>query len=130
MEINSAIRILIIVVGLGWAVYEIVQLYRRRKATTALTNEEFNQNMRRAQIIDLREKDDFKNRHILGARNLPYSQLKQRMNELRKDIPIYLYEENKMLSLRAGLKLKQNGFTDIYYLKDGFSNWDGRIKSK
>lgn len=130
MEINTALRTLIIVVGLGWAIYEIVQLYRRRKAATAISNEEFNKNMRRAQIIDLREKDDFKNRHILGARNLPYSQLKQRMNELRKDIPVYLYEENKMLSLRAALKLKQNGFKDIYYLKDGFSNWDGRIKSK
>ncbi len=129
LDINNALRLLIIVVGLGWAIYEIVQFVRRRKAATPLTNEEFKEDIRKAQVIDVREKDEFKRKHILGARSLPYSQFKQRMNELRKDQPIYLYEENKMLSLRAGLKLKENGFEDIYYLKDGFSNWDGRTKS-
>lgn len=129
MDINTVIRILIIVVGLGWAIYEIVQFIRRRKAATPLTNEEFNENIRQVQLIDVRERDEYNSRHILGARNLPYTQLKQRMNELRKDQPIYLYEDNKMLSLRTALKLKENGFNDIYYLKEGFSSWDGRTKS-
>lgn len=130
MDINTALRILIVVVGLGWAIYEIVQFIRRRRAATALSNDEFKQDIRRAQVIDVRERDEFNRKHILGARSLPYSQLKQRMNELRKDQPVYLYEDNKMLSLRAALKLKENGFEDLYYLKDGFSNWDGRTKGK
>lgn len=130
MDINRALTILIILVALGWAIYELIQFFRRRNAATALSNEEFKVDMRRAQIIDVRERDEFKRRHILGARNLPYTQLKQRMNELRHDMPIYLYEDNKMLSLRAALKLKENGFTDIYYLKGGFSEWDGRVKGK
>lgn len=130
MDINTAIRVLIVVVGLAWAIYEIVQFFRRRKAATPLTNEEFKQDMRRAQIIDVRERDEFNREHILGARSMPYTQLKQRMNELRKDQPIYIYEDNKMLSLRTGLKLKENGFDDLYYLKDGFSQWDGRTKGK
>lgn len=129
MDINTAIRIFIIVVGLGWAIYEIVQFFRRKKAATALSNEEFNKNLRQVQLIDVRERDEYKRRHILGARNLPYTQLKQRMNELRKDQPIYLYEDNKMLALRAALKLKENGYDHIYYLKDGFASWDGRVKS-
>src|SRR5699024_53768 len=129
MDINTAIRILIIVVGLGWAIYEIVQFFRRKKAATALSNEEFNKNLRQVQLIDVRERDEYKRRHILGARNLPYTQLKQRMNELRKDQPIYLYEDNKMLALRTALKLKENGYDHIYYLKDGFSSWNGRVKS-
>jgi len=33
-----------------------------------------------------------------------------------------------MLSLRSALVLKKNGFDNIYYLKDGFNKWDGRVK--
>lgn len=51
--------------------------------------------MRRAQIVDVREKDVFNSGHILGARNIPYSQLKQRSGELRNDQPIYLYEKKE-----------------------------------
>lgn len=130
MDINTVIRVIIIVVGLGWALYEIIQFFRRRNAATPLTNDEFKEDMRKAQIIDVRERDEFKRRHILGARNLPYTQLKQRMNELRKDQPIYIYEDNKTLALRTALKLKENGFEDLYYLKDGFTDWDGRTKGK
>lgn len=58
MDINTAIRILIIIVGLGWAIYEIVQFFRRKKAAIALSNEEFNKNLRQVQLIDVRERDE------------------------------------------------------------------------
>lgn len=47
-----------------------------RKNAKFLTNEEFKAGMRRAQIVDVREPATFKRAHILGARNVPYSQLK------------------------------------------------------
>lgn len=113
-----------------WGIYEIIQYFRRKNAATDLTPDEFRQDMRRAQIIDVREKDEYKAGHILGARNIPYTQMKQRFNEIRRDQPIYLYDERNALSRRASLLLKKEGFTDIYRLKDGYDNWDGKIKRK
>lgn len=111
-----------------WAVWEIVQYYRRKKSATALDNEAFNQNLRKVQLIDVRERDDFNAGHILGARNLPLFEFKQRFAELRKDTPIYLYEDGAYAAYRAAIILKKNGYSDIYILKDGFKNWEGRIK--
>src|SRR5690625_126820 len=76
-----------------WGIWELVQFYRRRKAAVAVTNEEFQQNLRKVQLIDVRERDDYNAGHILGARNIPIFELRQRHVELRKDQPIYLYEE-------------------------------------
>lgn len=128
MDIGSIITTILWIAIIGWAIFELVQMFRRRNAAEALTNEKFQEDIRKAQVIDVREKDEFKNKHILGARNIPYTQMKQRANELRNDQPIYLYEDKKMLSLRSALVLKKNGFDNIYYLKDGFNKWDGRVK--
>lgn len=111
-----------------WGIWELVQFYRRRKAAVALTNEEFQQNLRKVQLIDVRERDDYNAGHILGARNIPIFELRQRHVELRKDQPIYLYEEGSYGAYRAAIELKKHGFEDLYVLKDGYKNWEGRIK--
>jgi len=114
---------------LVWASYEVIQYFRRKNAGEDLTAEEFKKEMRRAQIIDLREKDEFDAGHILGARNIPFLQFRQRMPEIRKDQPVYLYDERETFSRRASLLMKKEGYTKIYRLKDGYDKWDGRIKS-
>ena len=73
---------------LVWAVYEIIQYFRRKNAAELLSQHEFNKNLRKVQLIDVREKDEYNVGHILGARNLPYSMMKKRMGEMRKDQPI------------------------------------------
>lgn len=130
VDVSQVIWWILLIAGLGWLLYEAVNFFRRRQAAEALENDEFRENIRKAQLIDLRQKDEYKRSHILGARNMPYSELNRRMGELRYDQPIYLYEEGKMLSLRAALKLKKEGYKEIYYLKGGFDNWDGRTNSK
>ncbi|WP_161878853.1 rhodanese-like domain-containing protein [Alkalibacterium sp. MB6] len=130
MDIWTVVTILLWVFIITWGVWELIQYFRRKNAATALENDEFRQNMRRAQIVDVRGKDDYNVGHILGARNIPYMQLKQRMGELRNDLPVYLYEDKKTLSYRAALILKKNGFEQLYVLKGGYSEWDGKIKKK
>lgn len=112
-----------------WGLWELIQYFRRRDAATALENEEFNQNLRRVQLIDVRNRDDYDVGHILGARNIPSYEIKQRHVELRKDQPIYLYEDGKNAAYSAAIQLKKQGFTDLFVLKDGYRNWNGRIKS-
>lgn len=127
-SILTYLNIAIVIAVLIWFLYELSQFFRRKKAGSDLTADEFKKDMRRAQIIDLREKDDFNAGRILGARNIPFLQFKQRLNEIRRDQPIYLYDDNETFSRRASLVLKKEGFTEIYRLKGGYADWDGKIK--
>lgn len=114
---------------IGYGGYELYHFIMRRRSAKYLTAEEFRHDMRKAQVIDVRERSAFDRKHILGARNVPYAQFKQRMTEIRKDQPIYLYDDTVLLSGRAAAKLKRVGYTDIYILKGGLPAWDGKIKS-
>lgn len=95
---------------------------------TILTEEQFREGYRQAQLIDVREQNEFERGHILGARNIPMSQLKQRLVEIRPDKPVYLYCQGKMVSSRAARILHKNKYEDINQLKGGFKHWTGRIK--
>lgn len=111
-------------------IYFVVMFILQKRAVTVLTQEEFIEGYRKAQLIDLRERDVFKSGHILGARNLPLSQLNMRMQELRKDKPIYLYCANGTRSGRAAMTLRKKGYKDIYMLAGGFKKWSGKIKAE
>ncbi|MFD2704293.1 rhodanese-like domain-containing protein [Salibacterium lacus] len=112
----------------------IVLLFRRFKKPgflTELTQEEFIKGYRKAQLLDVREPREYNGGHILGARNLPLSQLKQRINEIREDQPVYLYCQSGARSRQAARIIrKKAGNSDIYQLKKGFKKWTGKIKQK
>lgn len=108
----------------------IFRFYRQRTYLNVLTEEQFREGYRKAQLIDVREPQEFEKGHILGARNIPITQMKQRLVEMRKDKPVYLYCQNSTRSARAAQLLHKKGFEQIYQLKGGFKKWTGKIKSK
>jgi len=108
--------------------YLIFSHFRTRAFLNILTEEQFRQGYRKAQLIDVREPQEFERGHILGARNIPMTQLKSRLVELRKDKPVYLYCQGISRSNRAANILRKNGYQDINVLQGGFSKWTGRIK--
>ncbi|ARF12740.1 rhodanese-like domain-containing protein [Sporosarcina sp. P12(2017)] len=110
--------------------YFVITYIRVGKALTSLTQEEFIKGYRKAQLIDVREPKDFDAGHILGARNIPFTQFSQRYKEIRPDKPIYLYDQNTSRTGRAALFLKKKGCTEIYQLRGGFKQWSGKIKTK
>ncbi|PIC80989.1 rhodanese-like domain-containing protein [Sporosarcina sp. P18a] len=110
--------------------YFVITYIRVGKALTSLTQEEFIKGYRKAQLIDVREPKDFEAGHILGARNIPFTQFSQRYKEIRPDKPIYLYDQNTSRTGRAALFLKKKGCTEIYQLRGGFKQWSGKIKTK
>lgn len=120
---------LLILVG-AIAAYTIFSYFYQRKIMKTLTEEEFRAGYRKAQLIDVREPNEFEGGHILGARNIPMSQMRQRHKEIRKDQPVYLYCQNTVRSGRTAQMLKKKGFSDLYTLKGGFKGWSGRIKTK
>lgn len=129
---NALITIDVILFALiiVWIVTTVVQSFRRKKYATVLEEDAFNDGMRKAQVIDLREKSDFDKGHILGARSVPYSMLKQRAGEIRSDLPVYLYDQGMSISTRAAASLGKQGYHDIYILKSGYARWTGKTKAK
>ncbi len=126
VKILITLLIVIAIVGL----YIFISSIRLKKAVTNLTQDEFIQGYRKAQLIDLRETKEFDAGHILGARNIPSTQLNARYKEIRPDLPVYLYCQNTGRSARAALTLKKRGYNQIYQLQGGFRTWTGKIKSK
>lgn len=110
--------------------YSTYTYFRQKRILKPLTEEEFKSGYRKAQLIDIREQKEYDGGHILGARNIPLSQLKMRLGEIRSDKPVYLYCQNGMRSGRAAQLLHKKGIKDLYQLKGGFKKWTGKIKRK
>ncbi|GAA2900606.1 rhodanese-like domain-containing protein [Enterococcus pseudoavium] len=130
MSIWWKINFVLITVIVLYGLYELyVRIMMKRSAKT-ITQEEFQAGMRKAQVIDVRERDEFNAKHILGARSFPYTMLKETYGSLRKDQPIYIYDHNKSISARAANLLRKKGYTDLYILKGGMQDWTGKVKQK
>ncbi|WP_101844267.1 rhodanese-like domain-containing protein [Halobacillus sp. Marseille-P3879] len=110
--------------------FGIFRFMKARKILTTLSEEEFRQGYRKAQLIDVREPKEFDGGHILGARNIPLSQMRNRLIEIRKDKPVYLYCQSGARSTRAALMLNKKGYKDLNQLQGGFKKWNGKIKTK
>lgn len=130
MSILWVINGILLVIVLAMVFNELYLKIMVKRSAKMLTEEEFKETMRKAQVIDVREKDTFDAGHILGARSMPYSMLKTTIGSLRKDRPVYLYDQKKALSIRAANLLRKNGYTDIYILKGGYDGWTGKVKKR
>ncbi|WP_173916169.1 rhodanese-like domain-containing protein [Halobacillus sp. Marseille-Q1614] len=125
MELWILIGAIVFLIGFG-----IFRYLKTRKVLKTLTEDEFRQGYRKAQLIDVREPKEFEGGHILGARNIPLSQMRNRLVEIRKDKPVYLYCQSGARSTRAALMLDKKGYKDLNQLQGGFKKWHGKIKSK
>lgn len=128
LAVKILITLLVVIAVIG--IYIFISSLRLKKAVTNLTQEQFIEGYRKAQLIDLREAKEFDAGHILGARNIPSTQLNTRYKEIRPDLPVYLYCQNTGRSARAALLLKKRGYNQIYQLQGGFRTWTGKVKAK
>ncbi|GAB2025870.1 rhodanese-like domain-containing protein [Lactovum odontotermitis] len=105
--------------------------FRPRMVAKILDNKEFNQKIsENAQLIDVRDSKEFRVKHIMGARNLPYSQIEQSLSAFSKDKDILLYENGRpQYATRVAGKLKKAGFKNVFILRNGLSKWGGKVKS-
>jgi rhodanese-related sulfurtransferase len=85
-----------------------------------------------AMLIDLRDAKDFREGHISGSRNIPYSQITSHIEELKSaDRPLVFICN---LGQIAGTALQQVGHTEADRRDGGISHWKTQglplIKSK
>lgn len=71
-------------------------------------------------IIDVREIREYENGHIKSAKNIPLSQLRERVNEIPKDIPVYLHCRTGQRSYNAALALQNLGYRNVYNITGSF----------
>lgn len=129
LNLLLALLILTLIFALGFVAYQVYLWLLRKTSASYVDTFQMQEDIRKSQVIDVREIPEFDANHILGARNIPFSQFKMRFAEIRKDQPIYLYDDNMNYASRAARILKKNGYEDIAILKGGFSQWFGKTKS-
>jgi len=126
----STTWIILLAVIVAFIGYTVWMYFYQKKLIKTLSEEEFRAGYRKAQLIDIREADEYTAGHILGARNIPLSQIRLRHKELRQDQPVYLYCQSGFRTGRAAQYLKKQGYKDFYQLQGGFKTWTGKIKKK
>lgn len=126
---SSSIYTLIIIIAVV-VIYSLFTYFYQKKIVKTVTEEEFRAGYRKAQLIDVREPNEFDAGHILGARNIPMSQIRMRMKEIRPDMPVYLYCQSGTRSTRAAQFLNRKGYKDLTQLQGGFKKWTGKVKTK
>lgn len=71
-------------------------------------------------IIDVREKEEYAAGHLKGAVNIPLSCLRDRMDEIPKDVPVYLHCRTSQRSYYAICHLAQHGYHNIWNISGSF----------
>lgn len=125
----GALYTILIILGV-LILISLYNYFQQKRILKTLTQEEFRAGYRKAQLIDVREPHEFESGHILGARNIPISQLKNRLTEIRPDKPVYLYCQSGLRSGRAAQILYKKGDRQLYHLQNGFKKWTGPVKTK
>lgn len=120
-------NILLIAIAVFSGTMVAVMSFRRPAGSSALTTTQATLLINRedAQIIDLREPDEYVSGHLPESRNIPAARLEQRAGELDKFKagPILLICQNGSRSTAAGKQLEQLGFARVSCLDGGINAW-------
>ncbi|CEH33731.1 FAD-dependent oxidoreductase [Romboutsia lituseburensis] len=73
-----------------------------------------------AYIIDAREKNEYEEGHIINAVNIPLSEIRNRIDEIPTDKPVYIHCRSAQRSYNASVLLGHLGFENIYNISGSF----------
>ena len=80
-------------------------------------------NDQHAQLIDIRAKNKFTTGYIQGSRNIPFTQLKERLEEIRAiEQPVIIICD---MGIQAGAAVQMIGKDTVYRLEGGIGGWQG-----
>jgi rhodanese-related sulfurtransferase len=82
-------------------------------------------NRENALVLDVRDAKEFREGHITGSKNIPFSQLQNKLGELEshKETPVILVCKMGQHAGAAGRILSTSGFTDVRRLSGGVTGW-------
>jgi rhodanese-related sulfurtransferase len=76
-----------------------------------------------AALIDVREVYEYKRGHAKGAKNIPLSQLQQRVKEIPQDRDVLLICQSGNRSMQAARFLQQHGISRVSNVTGGTITW-------
>lgn len=71
-------------------------------------------------IIDVRSKEDFEKGHLINAVNIPIVEIRDRLDEIPKDRPVYVHCRSGQTSYNAVMALQHLGFDNVYNVSGSF----------
>lgn len=73
-----------------------------------------------AVFVDVREKNEYANGHLVNAVNIPLSELRERMDEIPTDVPVYVHCRSAQRSYNAVMALQNSGYTNVKNVSGSF----------
>lgn len=85
-------------------------------------------NQDKAVVVDVRPANEFAQAHLPGAINVPFSELPIKIGQLNKyqSKTVILVCATGAQSRKARSQLKKVGFSDVYILNGGFTEWQSQ----
>ncbi len=74
----------------------------------------------KAYIIDVRESKEYEDGHIIGSVNIPLSEIRNRVDEIPRNKPVYVHCRSAQRSYNASVALGHLGFDNIYNVSGSF----------
>jgi len=103
--------------------------HERRKGGPSVSPAQLTQlvNQHEGVVVDLREVADYRQGHIVDSLNVPLAKLPERIAELERyrDKPVVLVCKFGQTASGATRTLKEKGFTKVFKLAGGISEWQG-----
>lgn len=78
-------------------------------------------------LLDVREGWELQTAQIANSTHVPLGEIPARFNELDSNAPIVCICHHGMRSLRAGMFLEQQGFTQLFNLDGGIDAWSHQV---
>ena len=75
------------------------------------------------QFIDVRTPGEYKTNHRAPFKNIPLSNLANKIDKLDKEKEVIVICQSGMRSVKAAKILKKHGFEKVYNVKGGMSAW-------
>lgn len=123
---NWMIFLIALVVIVGWFAWTYISV---RRSAKFINNAEFESMIHTSQLIDVREAAAFKTKHIMGARNLPASQIQLSYSAIRKDKPVLLYDSSRSSALPRVIRtLKKQATLTCMFLKTALTTGQEKLK--
>lgn len=81
-----------------------------------------------ARLMCVDTRAEFKIEHVKGASSVPVAKLDETSEGWEKDDTLILTSSAPEVSISAASHLARNGFTQVYYLDDGYEGWNGSFE--
>lgn len=105
----------------------VVEMFHNQKKLASLMPQELVGLMNRDQcvIVDIRNKNAFKEGHIIHSINIPSMTVKERLGELTPytDKTVVVVAEQEVEALKTAKIISFEGFEDVKILKGGLKAW-------